>query len=357
MRVKFLGIMVLATLLGFGCSTAKVQVSSKVQTDSPEADGYHPGGGDKILGNLAEWLVKERGVEADEFELEPENTITPVTRYRAEELVGTVWVSLPEPELSEVSLRENRCAESASAWCAPDVEDEYLAYLEQEEKPKFGISIFPNFVSPVDDGLVLRGMRVPAKGKRGHYGLDIIPAAPERQGTCIKAVEDGIVVESGRAKGYGYYTVVYHQNGLFSLYSHLSKNTQVVKVGQNVQRGDKIALMGKSGNARGYHLHFELIDLRENWGFQKGIDEFIADLCGRDVKKLEFNQLSKLLFNKQSKRDPLPNIPGLALAKRVNGKWVDSLVTQVKSLSQAAKAKSTLKSRYRFDNNQPGGEK
>ncbi len=332
-RFKFLWLTLFAALLTFGCSTAKVQVTSRgvlqdqeqaplqIQTDYPETQIIYTTGGEVILGNLAEELAEEPRDEEDRTEPQLNNGIMGIERFHKEELVGTLWLSVPEPELLEDPLLEDYCIESAQGWCDPDFEDEYLAYLEQEKKLKFEASIFPNFVSPVDEGLVLRGMQLPKKGRRGHYGLDIIPASWEGRGTPIKAVEDGFVVRQGRVRGYGYYVVIYHQSGIFSLYSHLLKN-KLVNVGQQVERGEIIAHMGKSGNARGYHLHFELIDLREHWDFSKSVDEFIEELWCNCVEKLEFNQFSKLLFSKEVKTDPLPSIPGLGLTKRINGKWV-----------------------------------
>jgi murein DD-endopeptidase MepM/ murein hydrolase activator NlpD len=281
--------------------------------------------------------VEDPGAEENEPEsqLQKNTRIIQVNRCHKEELVGMLWLSIPEPDLIEDPLLEGVCAESATAWCDPDFEDIYLSYLEHEKKLKLEASIFPNFVSPIDNGIVLRGMRLPTKKRRrGHYGLDIIPASLEGRGTPIKAVEDGVVIKKSRARGYGYYVVLYHQNGLFSLYSHLLKNKQV-KVGQKVQRGETIGRMGKSGNARGYHLHFELIDLRETWDIEESIDVFIEALCCGCVKKGELNQFSKLLFNKQSRRDPLSSIPGLVMAKKVKGKWVP--VGQVKAQAQAKK--------------------
>ncbi len=149
----------------------------------------------------------------------------------------------------------------------------------------------------------------------------MIPVSSERRGIPIRSVEDGLVVTVSRARGYGYYTVVYHQNGVFSLYSHLLKQ-RPVKVGQRIDRGDPVGSMGRSGNARGYHLHFELIDLREAWDLGKDVNLFIETLCSGQIKKSEFNRFYSLLFNKSTKVDPLSGIPGLMAAKKINGKWV-----------------------------------
>lgn len=354
MCVKFIGCVFLAMVSAYGCSSAKVHVSARevlptpvapqIQTDS-QADRQYPGGGEAIIGNLAEWLAqewqaKERSLgmavlmSADEPEIE--KALPQIDHSHEAELVGNVWITLPEPGLIEAAQSQVRCAESAAAWCEPGFEAAYLAYLEQEKMPKFGSSIFPEFVSPVDEGLILRGMQASRKGKRGHYGVDIIPASRERAGTSIKAVEDGVVVKTGAVRGYGYCAIVYHQDGLFSLYSHLTKKVQV-EVGQMVQRGETIGKMGRSGNARGYHLHFELIDLQETWASEQDLDEFIEELCANEANKLEFNQLSKLLFSKRSKKDPLPSLPELAMAKRANGKWATSLKNQAKLPLNAAK--------------------
>jgi murein DD-endopeptidase MepM/ murein hydrolase activator NlpD len=165
-------------------------------------------------------------------------------------------------------------------------------------------------------------MQAPAKKRRGHYGIDVIPSTSNRKAVPLKAVEDGTVVVSSRARGYGYYVVLYHQNGLFSLYSHAVKKNRA-GVGKKVERGETIAYMGKSGNARGYHLHFELIDLRDFWEFEEDIDKFVQHIAdGKKVPSCQREEFKTLLFAKKSKQDPLQSIPGLSFAERINGKWV-----------------------------------
>ena len=56
-------------------------------------------------------------------------------------------------------------------------------------------------------------------------------------------------------RGYGRYVVVDHGNGESSLYAHLQ--SVVVGLGQAVDQGTLLGLLGDSGNATGPHLHFE----------------------------------------------------------------------------------------------------
>lgn len=89
--------------------------------------------------------------------------------------------------------------------------------------------------------------------RRTHYGLDIKVYV----GDTIRAAFDGkvrIVKDQGR-RGYGKYVVIRHDNGLETVYGHLSK--QLVKVDQLVKAGDPIALGGNTGRSTGSHLHFE----------------------------------------------------------------------------------------------------
>ncbi len=86
-----------------------------------------------------------------------------------------------------------------------------------------------------------------------HKGIDLY--APK--GTPISAVADGVVHFSGRQSGYGRVVILQHANNVRTLYAHNKKNK--VKAGQRVVRGQTIATVGKSGNASGYHLHFEYI--------------------------------------------------------------------------------------------------
>lgn len=87
-----------------------------------------------------------------------------------------------------------------------------------------------------------------------HTGIDI--AMPT--GSAIYAAEDGVVEAANWNRGgYGYQIILSHPNGLRTRYAHNNKN--LVTVGQQVQKGDVIALLGSTGRSTGPHLHFEVI--------------------------------------------------------------------------------------------------
>jgi len=97
-----------------------------------------------------------------------------------------------------------------------------------------------------------RNRRVLRRFLGTHKGVDL--SAP--MGSDIYAALDGQVVLSGRHKQYGNFVAVDHGNGVVTLYAHCSRN--FVEEGQIVRRGQKIAEVGRTGNATGPHLHFEL---------------------------------------------------------------------------------------------------
>lgn len=92
---------------------------------------------------------------------------------------------------------------------------------------------------------------------RGHLALDIASS----MNTPIYAVAPGTVITSqdGWNGGYGRYIIVDHGGGVHSLYAH--NNVRKVKVGDWVEAGELVALMGNTGRVfgrTGIHLHFEL---------------------------------------------------------------------------------------------------
>ena len=91
----------------------------------------------------------------------------------------------------------------------------------------------------------------PRRG-RFHYGTDI----KLQVGDTVRAAFDGKVrVQRFEKRGYGYFIVLRHSNGLETVYGHLSKF--LVEPEQSVKAGEPIALGGNTGRSSGSHLHFE----------------------------------------------------------------------------------------------------
>jgi murein DD-endopeptidase MepM/ murein hydrolase activator NlpD len=90
------------------------------------------------------------------------------------------------------------------------------------------------------------------RGSSFHDGIDI--AAPA--GTAIHVIDAGEVIYSDHLRGYGNMVIVRHADDLLSVYAHNEAN--LVRVGQQVGRGEIIARVGTSGRVTGPHLHFEI---------------------------------------------------------------------------------------------------
>ena len=111
------------------------------------------------------------------------------------------------------------------------------------------------FLRPIAHGIVSQGLH-------GYNAVDL--AAPV--GTPIMASAGGVVIISkvgGWNGGYGNYIVISHPNGTQSVYGHESRN--YVSVGQTVTQGQIIGLVGKTGEATGPHLHFEIRRARNDF--------------------------------------------------------------------------------------------
>lgn len=99
----------------------------------------------------------------------------------------------------------------------------------------------------------------PISGKKEfHQGVDFA-GKPE---TPITAVAAGIVIWSGLRYGYGMVVEIRHGNGYTTRYAHNKKN--LVTVGEKIEKGEIIALMGATGRSTGTHVHFEVLRYGEH---------------------------------------------------------------------------------------------
>ncbi len=110
------------------------------------------------------------------------------------------------------------------------------------------------FVMPTKNTKITDIFGYRSRRRRVHNGLDI----KVQKGDTIYAPFSGKVrVTAYQRRGYGHYIVLRHNNGLETVYAHLSK--KLVKENQVVKAGDPIALGGNSGRSTGSHLHFETL--------------------------------------------------------------------------------------------------
>jgi murein DD-endopeptidase MepM/ murein hydrolase activator NlpD len=86
-----------------------------------------------------------------------------------------------------------------------------------------------------------------------HKGIDFAAAA----GTDVTVVAAGVVTYAGPREGYGVLVEVSHGNGLVTRYAHNSR--ALVNVGDTVQRGQALAIVGSTGRSTGPHVHFEVL--------------------------------------------------------------------------------------------------
>lgn len=107
------------------------------------------------------------------------------------------------------------------------------------------------FMWPVPSSTRVSSHFGPRKGKN-HEGIDI----PATRGASVVASEDGKVIYSGKMRGYGRIVIVKHDSKYHTVYAHNESN--LVRKGQKVSKGEVIAKIGTTGRATGPHLHFEI---------------------------------------------------------------------------------------------------
>ena len=111
-----------------------------------------------------------------------------------------------------------------------------------------------NMRCPVDKISIVRGF------SKGHKGIDYGWYSVGNENQPVYACEDGIVIYNRHQTTGGYVIHILHDFGeggfYVSEYGHLLKNSQRVKEGDRVKKGQMIARMGRSGICTGNHLHF-----------------------------------------------------------------------------------------------------
>jgi len=140
-----------------------------------------------------------------------------------------------------------------------------VGYRSQDGKMEYytpdGKSLHKSFLrSPLEFTRVSSGFSVARfhpvlQTIRAHKGVDM--AAPT--GTRVKASGDAVVEFAGQKGGYGNVIVLKHNNGVSTVYGHLSRFAAGLKRGEKVAQGEIIGYVGMTGVATGPHLHYEFL--------------------------------------------------------------------------------------------------
>lgn len=139
-------------------------------------------------------------------------------------------------------------SEAPSAQLYKDWNNRY-AHRASELPDSFNINL-RHFCMPTTSRIITSNFG--SRWGRMHKGLDIKVYI----GDTIRAAFDGKVrIVRYEANGYGNYVVIRHNNGLETIYGHMSK--QLVDENTAVRAGDPIGLGGNTGRSTGSHLHFE----------------------------------------------------------------------------------------------------
>jgi murein DD-endopeptidase MepM/ murein hydrolase activator NlpD len=171
----------------------------------------------------------------------PAASAGPTSVYEAQQALlateqGTEVLPMASITVTEAKARLRQVAASRSARAAS------AAAAAEAARPKFVLPI--------------HGARISscfcARWGTFHYGIDF--AAPMY--TPEYAAGDGVVLRAGAASGFGLAVYILHDNGDVTVYGHM--DSILVKPGQYVTAGQKIALLGMRGESTGPHLHFQV---------------------------------------------------------------------------------------------------
>ncbi|NDW19679.1 LysM peptidoglycan-binding domain-containing protein [Dysgonomonas sp. 216] len=180
--------------------------------------------------------------------------------------------------------------------------------------------------------------------RRFHHGIDL----KVQTGDTIYATFDGKVrLCNFERRGYGYYVVLRHHNGLETVYGHLSKF--LVSENDVVRSGDPIALGGNTGRSSGSHLHWEFRFLGQPFNPNHIVD-FKNKVCHRDsytISKRTFNDsgASSTVTSRSYAKTPANQ------NKYISGGVGYHRVTKGDTLSRIAKAHGTsIRSLCRLNN-------
>lgn len=224
----------------------KVKNGTVVEDNGESLGGNKPVEG-KVSEPLTEVVVKEKDVQEKPIEssrkiVETNDLLKGETETKKEGSDG-------RKEIHTLITKKNGSVETRETLKEEVVEEPV------EEVILKGTKIIPSrgtgtFAWPAVEGMITS--HVGERWGRYHKGIDIA-GVDDR---TIKAADNGEVVTAEYQSGFGNKVVVDHNNGYETIYAHLASID--VEVGETVRKGNKLGVMGTTGNSTGVHLHFEI---------------------------------------------------------------------------------------------------
>lgn len=135
-----------------------------------------------------------------------------------------------------------------------------------------------------------------------HNGIDLVPSPCNNDE--ILAFADGVVTsvqKTGVQYGIGCFVRLKHNNGLYTLYYHLKSGSVCVNVGDKVIKGQKLGIIGTTGQSTGIHLHFQIDKGSSNtsinpYDYLFNIKSFIEEKPQEDLSKFSDEELAKMVW-------------------------------------------------------------
>lgn len=210
---------------------------------------------------------REDEFSTDEISSKPSITITTVKQvtYKKDVAYKTVYRDDPdvyvgtnkvkqegkdgEKKVTAVNTYENGTVVKSDIKKETVTEKSTSKIISRGTKPLPPVTSTGRFIMPASG-------TISALNKAGsHAGYKAVDIA-NPQGTPVYASDTGIVTRASWYGGYGNCVDIDHGNGYSTRYGHNVKI--LVRVGQKVQQGEQIAVMGSTGNSTGPHCHFEI---------------------------------------------------------------------------------------------------
>jgi murein DD-endopeptidase MepM/ murein hydrolase activator NlpD len=200
----------------------------------------------RLMGKYEDMLSDKNNIAKQYESLE-------VIQYKRKELLGEA------KKESEYLINRKEKLEEHTEELESEIQN-LINLIQTRNNPFIGsLSAIPNSTGEISwptSGYVTSefGYRIhPIAGNlKFHTGIDI----GADYGTPIEAADGGRVIYNSWFGGYGNTIIIDHGKGIVTLYAHCSE--LFVKSGQLVVKGQKIALVGSTGNSTGPHLHFEV---------------------------------------------------------------------------------------------------